>query len=164
MSWIKVNVCFFFSTLMSEIWNFVFVPVKCCMYIRYICLGNEVLSIKLDVHHSDHTWWSWQSSVMRGMCEPDVNAAHWSCSIHVHLSACIYGCIYKVISAADVCSISDAEYRYDVCQAGNEWTLWLTPHTHITNHTVTVRHRSWKHSSSNTVSNRIQCLLDTIKD
>lgn len=101
MSWIKVNVCL--SSLMSEIWNFVFVPVQ-RVFIRYICLGNEVLSTKLDVHHSDHTWRSWQSSVMRGMCEPDVSAAHWSCSIHVRLSACMN--VFIKWSVQQMCAIS----------------------------------------------------------
>lgn len=136
MTWISVNVCFFHSYVRDL--EFCFYTCMMCMYIPYICLGNEVLSTKLDVHHSDHTWQSWhdvhQGTVMRGMSGPDVN-----CSLillHTCPSVCMYECIYKVISAADVCSISDAEYRYDVCQTRNEWRLWLTPYTQITNHTL----------------------------
>jgi len=137
--------------------EFCFCTCTVFMYVRYICLGTEVLSTKLDAHHSDHTWRTWQCSVMRGMCEPDVSAAHWSCSIHVRLSACMD--VFIKWSVQQMCAVSVMQNIDMMCVRREIRGRFDSPLTH-TSQTIQSwreRHSSWKHPSSNTISNLIQC-------
>lgn len=157
MTWIKVNVCFF-HTYVRDL-EFCFYTCMTCMYILYICLGNEVLPTKLDVQHSDHTWQSWHN-VHQGTvqsCEECLgltSTAHWSCSIHVRLYACMD--IFIKWSVQQMCAASVMQNIDVMCVRREMSGGFDSPLTHKlqTIHSWE-RHCSWKHPST-TVSNLLQ--------